>query len=378
MLSVSLAVVLADEVLQRLHRRLVLRDAAGERELVADAAGAGEDRHRAQDDRAVQPGHDVLALVAERQPVAQLRAGEHRARRVDADGLRRLHRHRPQLVQAHVHLVGDVAEVASAARGAAVVHLEALDDAVRVDLDRLRVLAADVEHGRGARIHHVRAQAVAKDFRADVLLRERQARAAVAGADDVGLLHRRVEDALDRRLDLVPAARGVGQLDERALERRQQMPLDRVAVDAVLDLDDRAVEHVEQEVVADPRFLRHRLAGREVLAAGDVAEEVRLALGAGREQRRRLGGEALEHFGQRFADGLRRVAELGGGEAPLAGRFEVGELLQVLLRAEIALELPEEAVERAVQRPGAASACRNRKKRPLTSASCLAIAAAVS
>ena len=130
------------------------------------------------------------------------------------------------------------------------------------------------------------------------------------------------------------------------------MPLDRVAVDAVLDLDDRAVEHVEQEVVADPGFLRHRLAGREVLAAGDVAEEVRLALRARREQRRRLGGEALEHLGQRFADGLRRVAELGGGEAPLAGRFEVGELLQVLLRAEIALELPEEAVERAVQRPG--------------------------
>ena len=151
---------------------------------------------------------------------------------------------------------------------------------------------------------------------------------------------------------------GVGQRDERALERRQQVPLDRVAVDAVLDLDDRAVEHVEQEVVADAGFLGDRLAGREVLAAGDVAEEVRLALGARREQRRRLGGEPLEHFGQRFADGLRRVAELGGREAALAGRLEVAELLQVLLRAEIALELAEEAVERAVQRAGAAERLR--------------------
>ena len=83
---------------------------------------------------------------------------------------------------------------------------------------------------------------------------------------------------------------------------------DRVAVDAVLDLDDRAVEDVEQEVVARAGFLRDRLAGRQVLAAGDVAEEVALALGAGREQRRRLGRDAPEHLGQRLADGLRARA----------------------------------------------------------------------
>ena len=219
-----------------------------------------------------------------------------------------------------------------------------------IDLDRLGVLAADVEHRRGARIHHVRAEPVAQDLGADVLLRERQPRPAVAGADDVGLLHVGVEDALDRRLDLAPAARGVGQLDERALERREQVPLDRVAVDAVLDLDDRAVEHVEQEVVADAGFLGDRLAGREVLAAGDVAEEVRLALGARREERRRFRREPPEHFGQRFADRLGRVAERGRREAALAGRLQVAELLEVLLRAEVALELAEEAVERAVER----------------------------
>src|SRR5512132_4546373 len=64
------AVVFAHEVVQRLDGRLVLGDAAGERELVADAARAREDRHRAQDDRAMQARHDVLALVTERQPVA--------------------------------------------------------------------------------------------------------------------------------------------------------------------------------------------------------------------------------------------------------------------------------------------------------------------
>ena len=51
--------------------------------------------------------HVALAHVAQAQAVAQLGAGEHRAGGVDADRLGGLQRHRPQLVQAHVHLVGD-------------------------------------------------------------------------------------------------------------------------------------------------------------------------------------------------------------------------------------------------------------------------------
>ena len=43
----------------------VLRDSAGERELVVHSAGAGEQGHGAQDDRAVEAGEDVLALLAE-------------------------------------------------------------------------------------------------------------------------------------------------------------------------------------------------------------------------------------------------------------------------------------------------------------------------
>ena len=58
-------------------------------------------------------------------------------------------------MQAHVHLVGDIAEIAPAARRAAVVDLEILHDAGGVDLDTLGVLSPDVENRAGFRIHHV-------------------------------------------------------------------------------------------------------------------------------------------------------------------------------------------------------------------------------
>src|SRR5271157_754153 len=92
----------------------------------------------------MQTREDVLALLAEREPVAQLGPGEHRAGRIDARRPVRLHRERAQFVQAHIHLVGDIAEITPAAGGAAVVHLEVRDDAVLVDLDALGVLAADM------------------------------------------------------------------------------------------------------------------------------------------------------------------------------------------------------------------------------------------
>jgi hypothetical protein len=91
-------------------------------------------------------------------------------------------------VQAKLHLVGDVAQVTATAGGAAIVHLEVLDDPVAVHLDRLGVLPADVEHGAGALVHQVGTQAVAEDLGADVLLGERQAHPAITGADHVDLL----------------------------------------------------------------------------------------------------------------------------------------------------------------------------------------------
>ena len=159
-------------------------------------------------------------------------------------------------------------------------------------------------------IHHVRAEAVAQDLAADVLLGERQPRAAVAGADDVGLFHLGVEDALDRRLDLRPARRGFGQRDEAALERGQQMAPDRIAVDAVLDLDDRAVEQVEQEVVAHARVLGHDLAGGQVLGCRRCrgrSRDLRLAPGANSVWRfgRELAEDLVERFADRLASGRR-------------------------------------------------------------------------
>ena len=65
----------------------------------------------------MQTREDVLALRAEREPVAQLGPGEHRAGRVDARRPVRLHRERAQFVQAHIHLVGDIADIAAAAAG---------------------------------------------------------------------------------------------------------------------------------------------------------------------------------------------------------------------------------------------------------------------
>ena len=223
----------------------------------------------------------------------------------------------------------------------------------RVDLDRLGVLAADVEDGRRPRIHHVRAEAVAQDLGADVLLRERQPRAAVAGADDVGLLELGREHAVDRRADRGGRGGGLGQRLERAIERAAQVGTHRVAVDAVLDLDDRAVEDVEQHVVAQPRFLGHRLADREVTAAGDVAEEVGLPLRARGEHLGRLLAEPPEDLGQRGGDRFDVGAEAGSFGVALAYLLEVGELFDELLAPEFALELPEESLEPAVQRPGA-------------------------
>ena len=161
------AVVLAHELRERLHGLGVLRHAAGERELLAHAPGAGQQRHGPQHDRAVQPRQDVLAPLAERESVTKLRAGEDGARRVDSDAPRGLPGERAELVEPEVHLVGDVAEVPAAPGRAAVVHLERGHDAVVVDLDGLRVLASDVEDRSRAGEELVGAEAVAEDLRTD-------------------------------------------------------------------------------------------------------------------------------------------------------------------------------------------------------------------
>src|SRR5512139_765282 len=131
------AVILPDQLAKLLHRGLVLGDPPGEGELVGDAAGPGDDRHGAQHDRPVQAGQDVGAGLAQREAVAQLGAGEHRAGGVDPRGPGRLHGDGAQLVEADLHLVRDVAQVPAAAGRAPVVHLKVRDDPVLVHLDPL-------------------------------------------------------------------------------------------------------------------------------------------------------------------------------------------------------------------------------------------------
>jgi hypothetical protein len=328
-----------DQYPQLLDRGLVVGHAAGEGELVADAARARDDRHGAQDNGAVEPGQDILALLAQGEAVAQLGAGEDGAGRVDAHRFRGLHGHRAELVQSHVHLVGDVAEIAPAAGGAAVVHLEVLDDALRVHLDRLGVLAADVEDRAGLGVHHVRAEAVTEDLGADVLLRKRQRDPAVTGADDIGLL----------QLHLHGLAHGVLRDSFVHLQMRIALhhPMQRPPVlgryvafrRAVLDVDDGLVVKVEQRVEGDASGLRHLLADVHDAGARDVPEEVGPAPGAALEHAGRLGVDALEHLRQGLEHARLAVPDVAG-----AGRAQVLELLQELFQADVELQVLHQLV----------------------------------
>ena len=146
---------------------------------------------------------NVLAALPEREPFPQLGACEDGARGAHPDDLPRLQRERAELVQPEVELVGDVPEIAAAPGGAAIVHLERRDDAVLVDLDRLRVLPADVEDGARAREDAMGAASVAEDLAANRLLRERERLPSVARADrgdlvDRGAPQRDVDGARER------------------------------------------------------------------------------------------------------------------------------------------------------------------------------------
>ena len=214
----------------------------------------------------MEAGEDVLAVLAQRQSLAQLGAGEDRAGRVDLDVAGARLGQGAELVQPDVHLVGDVAQVTAAAGGAAVVHLEAGDDAVAVHLDRLGVLAADVEDRPRAREEGVGAEPVAEDLGADLLLGKRQPRAAVPGADGRHLLELGVARRLHRRVDL----RGVAD----ALERAGNVMAEAELEGLVLDPDDALVIETDEEVEADAVGIGDLLRVPHVGRAGGVAKEV--------------------------------------------------------------------------------------------------------
>ena len=187
-----------------------------------------------------------------------------------------------------------------------------------------------------------------------MLFRKRQPRTTVASANQVAFFQFGIQNALDWGLHLGAPGCRFRQGDESPLQRCGQVATYRVGIDAVFDFDDGAVKHIEQEVVARSRFLGHRLANSEVLAAGNVAEKVRLPIGARPEELSRFTLQTAEHFGQRHLHCPAGVAELGRGQAAVAGLFQVAELLQVLLQPEITLELAEKTIERAIERTGRA------------------------
>ena len=244
-------------------------------------------------------------------------------------------------MQPHVHLVGDIAEIAATARGTAVVHLEVLDDALVVDLDALGVLPADIQDGARIRVHHVRAQPVAEDLGADVLLREGQRHPAIAGADGVGLLQ------LDRH-GPVDAAGHLGGVVVRP-DHPVQRPIELFAETAggwpVLDRDDRLVVDVQQHVIGQPGVARDLLGDRQITRARIVAEEVGFPLGPWREHRRRLVAQPAEDLAQRRPDAVAQLLEALALDLGEAGLFEIAELLDELLQPEGILEPREELLD---------------------------------
>src|SRR5579871_1063534 len=96
---------------------------------------------------------------------------------------------------------------------------------------------------------------------------------------------------------------------------------------AVFDIDDRFVVKIDQQVVGRGRAAGNVLGMCVIARAGDVAEEVRLALGARYIQRRRLGTQSSKQFGERFFDRSFGLGEALAGNMTETGLLEIGELL---------------------------------------------------
>jgi len=267
----------------------------------------------------VQSGEDVLALFSQREPLAQFGAGEDRASRVDARRPLRLAGDRPQLMHAEIHLVGDIAQVAATAGGTAIVHLERRDDAVLVDLDRLRILSADVEHRSCRGEHGVGAQAVAQDLGADLFLGEGQRAPAVARACAGGLLERHGRRLAD---ELCQSRILVGERDQRGDGARFEVLVDG---GQVLHHQDRLVEQAGQAIETQLLFGGDSLGQVQVAAAGQIAKEVALALGLLGVQLRGFGAHLLENLvdgGEQLGRGL--GSGRGGYQRQIGGGRRVG------------------------------------------------------
>ena len=286
--------------------------------------------------------------------------GEHGAGRVDAHRPGRLAGQRTELVQAEVHLVGDVAEVAPASGGAAVVHLE------RRRRCRARRPGSPSCPGRRCRARcacpgtsRARRGRGTGSRSGSAPSGNGSRCAAVAGADRRGLLHVAVEDPRSRRARVARDPRVSGSALEGPVERLHQ----------------RAARSNSRAVGSRPRgspcrtgrpagrsarrLPRDLLGEREVAAAGEVAEEVALALA---RPARTAPAPRLRMRSRTSSSAPRRLRRRRRSAAPELIRahtsLELGELRAVLLGAEDALELAEEASSSPPSRPPIAEARR--------------------
>ena len=281
----------------------------------------------------MQPGEDVLALVAQGEALAQLRPCEHRARRVDAHRPFRVTGQRAQFVQPQIHLVGDVTEIAPAARGAPVVHLKRGDHTRVVDLDGLGVLTADVKHRPRPSEHGVSAASVTQDLRSDLALGEGETRPAIACAYAGRLLQRDRDHGAHRLREL----RG-GSLE--FFHRLQGVILETAGhFRGVLDFEHRSVEETGEHVEGQVLLGRLLLGQSQIAAPREVPEEVALASGSTAIEARRF----LLHSRKQLRGGsLERRASAPLGGKTLDDSAQNPQLSEILLHSDPSLEILEE------------------------------------
>ncbi len=113
----------------------------------------------------------------------------------------------------------------------------------------------------------------------------------------------------------------------------------------ILHLDNRFVVDVEKQIVGKVRRARDLFGMGMVARSGDIAEEVRFALGAGSIKFGRLLAQPPEHLAERILDAGLDLGEALALDLADAGPLEIVELFKKLLEAKGSLQHAEERVE---------------------------------
>ena len=101
----------------------------------------------------------------------------------------------------------------------------------------------------------------------------------------------------------------------------------------IFDLEDGLVVAVEQHLIGEADFTGDRLGMRIEAGTGDVAEEIRFALGARCIQRGRLGPQPQKRLAERFAQPHFELGKASALELSQARALEIAELFAELFEA---------------------------------------------